>query len=61
MGYHWLRLIGAFVIWICSGFKKKYSDFFSANTYAILVGIIIVFVLVWLVYGVFGKDIRCLV
>lgn len=53
MGYHWLRIIGAFVIWVCSGFKKKYSDFFSPNTYAVLVGIVTIFAMVWIVYGVF--------
>jgi hypothetical protein len=54
MGYGFLTLIGSFTIWIFRGFKGKFIDIEENNSYCLYVGLVMVFIVVWLVYGVFG-------
>ena len=51
MGTNFLRIIGAFVMWLFSGFNKKYSDFLKPNIYATLIGILVVFIVAYLVFS----------
>ena len=55
MGNFTFSLIGSFVIWIFTGFKKKYSEILTNNQYADYIGIATVLLVVYLVYGVFDK------
>lgn len=49
MGHEWVSLLGAFILWIFSGFKKKnFREYFNHN-FAFLIGVVFILFVVFII------------
>ena len=52
MGHEWVSLVGAFVIWVLSGFKRRSVEEYFNHNFAFPAGVIFILLVVLIVISI---------